>query len=144
MRRKMLLIASLFVIQSSIAGNDMAGNEIATNRMADNSGIKSSKARQGELLYLLKHDCGSCHGMTLKGGLGPALLPQRLAALPRDYLTNTIMNGREGTAMPGWGSMLTHSEAAWIAEQLQKGLAPQTAIASGDAARGDTAGGNEE
>jgi mono/diheme cytochrome c family protein len=28
-------------------------------------------ARQAELLHLLKHDCGSCHGMTRKGGLGP-------------------------------------------------------------------------
>ena len=34
--------------------------------------------RQAELRYLLKQDCGSCHGMTMKGGLGPALLPQTL------------------------------------------------------------------
>ena len=38
-------------------------------------------ARQNELLYFIKHDCGSCHGMTLKGGLGPALLPDSALVL---------------------------------------------------------------
>ena len=57
-------------------------------------------ARQAELLYLLKHDCGSCHGMTLKGGLGPALLPETLSALPKEYVVTTIMEGRKNTAMP--------------------------------------------
>jgi cytochrome c55X len=110
---KMLFIISLLITHSSMA--DMAS------------------ARQDELLYLLRHDCGSCHGMTLKGGLGPALLPQTLAAQPRDYLVTTIMEGRKDTAMPGWKSMLTQAEAAWIAEQLQKGLVPQTEIAEGKA-----------
>jgi len=35
-----------------------------------------SAERQTELLYLLKQDCGSCHGMTLQGGLGSSLLPE--------------------------------------------------------------------
>ena len=30
-----------------------------------------SAARQDELLHLLRQDCGSCHGLTLRGGLGP-------------------------------------------------------------------------
>ena len=36
-------------------------------------------ARQQELVHLVRQDCGSCHGMRLAGGLGPALLPARLA-----------------------------------------------------------------
>ncbi len=40
-----------------------------------------STQRQQELLHLLKHDCGSCHGMTLKGGLGPDLTTKRLNLL---------------------------------------------------------------
>ena len=86
-------------------------------------------ARQNELLYFVKHDCGSCHGMTLKGGLGPALLPQTLSAQPKSYLVNTILEGRKNTAMPPWKSMLTFDDASWIAEQLQQGLITDTQIA---------------
>ncbi|MBY0432057.1 MAG: cytochrome C oxidase Cbb3, partial [Rhodospirillales bacterium] len=35
-----------------------------------------SPARQAALFNLLAQDCGSCHGLTMKGGLGPALLPE--------------------------------------------------------------------
>jgi len=92
-----------------------------------NAGLDA--ARQSELLYFIKHDCGSCHGMTLKGGLGPALLPSTLSAKPKPYLINTILNGRENTAMPPWKPMLTIEEATWITEQLQTGLIESTQIA---------------
>lgn len=88
-------------------------------------------ARQNELVYFIKHDCGSCHGMTLKGGLGPALLPATLAAKPVEYLVTTIMEGRKNTAMPPWKTMLSQNDATWIAKQLQQGLIPQTKLATG-------------
>jgi len=81
-----------------------------------------STTRQTELMYLLKQDCGSCHGMTLKGGLGPALLPETLNGKPRQLLVTTILEGRTGTAMPPWKAMLTQDEAEWITVQLQQGL----------------------
>ena len=81
-----------------------------------------SATRQTELMYLLKQDCGSCHGMKLKGGLGPALLPESLNGKPTDLLVNTILEGRSGTAMPPWKAMLTHDEAEWISVQLQQGV----------------------
>ncbi len=90
-----------------------------------------ASSRQDELLYLIKHDCGSCHGMTLKGGLGPALLPETLAAQAKDYLAATIMEGRTNTAMPGWKGMLTQAEAVWMSEQLQHGITKQTEITKG-------------
>ncbi len=86
-------------------------------------------ARQDELLYFIKHDCGSCHGMTLKGGLGPALLPETLSAQPTGYLVTTIMEGRKNTAMPPWKTMLSHDDAIWIAEQLQSGSVLETKLA---------------
>jgi cytochrome c55X len=86
-------------------------------------------ARQNELLYFIKHDCGSCHGMTLKGGLGPALLPATLAAKPKAYLVATILEGRSNTAMPPWKTMLSHDDAAWITEQLQNGSIQATELA---------------
>jgi cytochrome c55X len=81
-----------------------------------------SPARRGELITLVRQDCGSCHGLTLKGGLGPALLPDVLRDKPADSLQATIVYGRPGTAMPPWKRFLSEAEAAWIVEQLQKGF----------------------
>ncbi len=77
--------------------------------------------RQAELESLLLQDCGSCHGLTLKGGLGPALRPENLAGRPRQWLIETIRNGRPGTAMPPWGSILSDEDIAWLAERLLAG-----------------------
>ena len=79
-------------------------------------------SRQQELLYLLKHDCGSCHGMTLKGGLGPSLLPEALSGKPAGLLVSTILDGRTNTAMPPWKTMLTQDEAEWLTAQLLQGV----------------------
>jgi len=78
-------------------------------------------ARQAELLHLLKHDCGSCHGMTRKGGLGPALLPENLRDKPEELLVYTILEGRPGTPMPAWRGELSQAEAAWLVEMLNRG-----------------------
>jgi cytochrome c55X len=86
------------------------------------AGAEPGAARQRELVTLVRQDCGSCHGMTLKGGLGPALTPEALREKPVDSLTLTILNGRHGTAMPPWRPFVSEAEATWIVEQLQKGL----------------------
>ncbi|MCP5160799.1 MAG: cytochrome c [Hahellaceae bacterium] len=78
-----------------------------------------NEARQEELKHLLRHDCGSCHGMTLKGGLGPALSKQRLADKPDDFITYTILYGRTGTAMPPWQGILSEADARWLATYIK-------------------------
>jgi cytochrome c55X len=78
-------------------------------------------ARQAELMQLLKHDCGSCHGMTRKGGLGPALLPEALAARTDEQLVLTVLDGRPGTPMPPWRGLLTEAETVWLIEALRAG-----------------------
>jgi cytochrome c55X len=83
-----------------------------------------SAARQQELQDLLRHDCGACHGMTLKGGLGPPLTPEALAGKPLDYLTATVLHGRAGTPMPPWRPFLTDGEAGWLVRRLQGGGGP--------------------
>lgn len=77
--------------------------------------------RQAELLALLQQDCGSCHGSTLKGGLGPALLPEQLAGRSRELLISTVRDGRPGTAMPPWGPILTNSEIGWLVDRILAG-----------------------
>jgi cytochrome c55X len=78
-------------------------------------------ARQAELTHLVRQDCGSCHGMTLKGGLGPALTRDALRDKPADSLVVTVLYGRPGTAMPPWRTFVSEAEAAWIVRQLQEG-----------------------
>jgi len=77
--------------------------------------------RQTQLLYLLKHDCGSCHGMTRKGGLGPALLPENLHDRPEELLVTAILDGRPGTPMPPWRGELSAADARWLVEALNRG-----------------------
>lgn len=92
---------------------------ISNTALANKSEI--SKTRQKELFHIVKQDCGSCHGMTLKGGLGTSILPEDLVNKPVNFLTYTIMNGRPGTAMPPWKAIFSQSEAKWIAQQLKQG-----------------------
>ena len=87
-----------------------------------NAEVPLSTARRSELITLVRQDCGSCHGLTLQGGLGPALLPQTLQDKPADYLQFVILNGRPGTAMPPWSRFLNETEVAWVVRNLQKGF----------------------
>lgn len=61
-------------------------------------------------LYATK--CAGCHGANRQGvsGLGPALTPERLAALSNAEIKETILNGRSGTAMPTFKAALSPEE----------------------------------
>lgn len=76
--------------------------------------------RQDELRNLLEQDCGSCHGMTRKGGLGPALTVEALKDKPIEYLTYTIREGRPGTPMPPWKNLLNEADINWLAQALKR------------------------
>jgi cytochrome c55X len=78
-------------------------------------------ARQHELLRLLHQDCGSCHGLRLTGGLGPALTRQALQDKPDESLVATIVAGRNGTPMPPWKPFMTEDEARWLVARLKDG-----------------------
>lgn len=53
--------------------------------------------------------CAVCHGANRQGvpGLAPALTPQSLAALGDAEIRNVILDGRTGTAMPGFKASLS-------------------------------------
>lgn len=97
----------------------LAGNIFMMS--AESMAEAPNQERQQELTHLLKQDCGSCHGMTLKGGLGPALLPENLNDKPSYILVNTIKYGRETLAMPAWDGILTTPEIEWLVAQLKEG-----------------------
>ncbi len=73
---------------------------------------------------LVRQDCGACHGITLKGGLGPDIRPEALAGYDPATLQGVILDGIPGTAMPPWRPLLTDAEADWITEYLLKGDRP--------------------
>ncbi len=78
--------------------------------------------RKERLVHLLRHECGSCHGLKMLGGLGPALTPAAIHARSDEYLLETILEGVAGTPMPPWRSIVTPEEAAWLVEQLREGV----------------------
>lgn len=80
-----------------------------------------SAERQGQLERLLLQDCGSCHGMRLTGGLGPALTRHAIAGKPRETLIATVTYGRPDTAMPAWNALLSEQEIAWLVDRLIEG-----------------------
>ncbi|MFV0476484.1 MAG: c-type cytochrome [Parahaliea sp.] len=78
--------------------------------------------RQVELESFLEQDCGSCHGLQRRGGLGSPLLPESLRAVDDATLVQIILEGIPGTAMPPWKALLSEEEAAFLVQQLRKGL----------------------
>jgi cytochrome c55X len=74
------------------------------------------------LEHMLKQDCGSCHGLTMKGGLGLPLTPDALQGKPPELIASVILDGIPGTAMPPWRPLLSEDEALWMANYLKKGM----------------------
>lgn len=107
-----LVIFAIGLMGAAAGANSIAGEAL-------------SEQRQQELLYLLRQDCGSCHGMTLKGGLGPSLLPPALAEKPAEYLQQVIAKGVPGTAMPPWENMLQAEEIDFLVDYLTRPAAAQ-------------------
>lgn len=79
--------------------------------------------RAEQLERLVRHDCGSCHGMTLKGGLGPDIGAEKLSGAAPEAIAQIILNGVPDTPMPPWRPLLSDDEALWIANYLLKGTA---------------------
>ncbi|MCB2128194.1 MAG: cytochrome c [Rhodobacteraceae bacterium] len=77
--------------------------------------------RAAELEHVVIQDCGSCHGLTLKGGLGSPLTRDALDGADAETLASIILDGVPDTAMPPWRPLLTEDEALWIAQYLLQG-----------------------
>ena len=77
--------------------------------------------RIAQLNEMVREDCGSCHGMTLKGGLGRPLLPEYFEGRDKETIAGIILDGIPGTAMPPWRGLLSEAEVAWIASALKDG-----------------------
>lgn len=90
---------------------------------------QAASEHEQKLIRMVRQDCGSCHGMRLTGGLGPALTREALVDKPVESLASTIYHGRPGTPMAPWRTMLSLADAQWIAQQLAQGFPEETARA---------------
>jgi cytochrome c55X len=77
-----------------------------------------------KLANLVRQDCGSCHGLTLDGGLGKPLTVVHLRAWSSEQLVSIILDGVPGTPMPPWRPLISEADARWIADRLQQGNLP--------------------
>jgi len=82
--------------------------------------IDADKAKALE--HLVVQDCGSCHGLTLNGGLGSPITQDRMQHYAREDLSGIILDGVPGTAMPPWRLLISEAEALWIADYLRGAL----------------------
>ncbi len=105
-----------------LAGVLMALSALAAQAMA----APPDAARVKALIHLVRQDCGSCHGMTLKGGLGKPLLPRDLAGRDAQTLAEIILDGIPDTPMPPWRGQLSRADALWIARKLKEGFPHET------------------
>ncbi len=78
-----------------------------------------TESKQQQLDNLLKHDCGSCHGINRNGGLGPSLLVSDMEKYSLESLAAVILNGLPGTAMPPWSDLISAEEARYLANRLK-------------------------
>ncbi len=85
------------------------------------SGVAAGGERAVEMRNFLRNDCGACHGMTLQGGLGPALTPVALTGRSAEELRLVIRDGRSGTAMPQWRGQLSDADIDALVEILLTG-----------------------
>ena len=99
-----------------------AASSLALLLAAAAAAAQPAPARRAELVELVRQDCGACHGLMLKGGLGPSLEPASLAEKDAEALAFVVLHGRRGTPMPPWRAHLTGDEARWIVDSLKKGL----------------------
>ncbi len=63
-------------------------------------------------------ECQGCHGPIHQGGVGSDLRPKALKKKSHEMLAETILNGRENTAMPAWNSSFSKDDAAGMVNWL--------------------------
>lgn len=114
------VLAILFGLAVIIAAVPMARSAAVAEPAR---GVVDATTR-ARLAHLVVQDCGSCHGLTLQGGLGKPLLPETLSDRSTEIVAEIILDGIPGTPMPPWRGLLSRDEALAIADMLKTGALP--------------------
>ena len=72
--------------------------------------------------------CATCHQADGSGltPAFPALTPSAVANRPLGDTINVVLNGRQGTAMQAWGSMLSPADIAAVLTYLRNAFGNET------------------
>ena len=116
----LMLSAIGYVALAALAA--LAISSLVSPAHAETGATAPTPERQKELVHLVRQECGFCHGLRLTGGLGSPLTAEAMKDRPGEAMVITILQGRPGTAMPGWAPFLTEQETQWIVQQLQQGF----------------------
>ena len=82
----------------------------ATMAMAGTSNMDFAK--------VFEKECQGCHGPIHQGGVGSDLRPKALKKKNREFLAETILNGRKNTAMPAWKEKFSKDDATGMIDWL--------------------------
>lgn len=110
------------IVASGLSGVSIAFALMLPGMVSAETAFEPDAERAQALIRMVRQDCGSCHGLTLQGGLGPALTAQALEDKPFEFLFATLHRGRPGTPMPPFLGILTEQESAWIVHKLVEGF----------------------
>ncbi len=111
-----MVAARWLILLLALAGG-VAGHTFAVEVV-----VEPGVLRRQALVRMVRQDCGSCHGLTLNGGIGPPLTVAALEQQSQESLTATILHGRPGTPMPPFLGLLEEQEVRWIVRQLLAGF----------------------
>ncbi|MGX9352392.1 c-type cytochrome [Shimia sp. W99] len=99
--------------------NALTGNAVFTGALfLATMALATDAIDPDALKRLVVQDCGSCHGLTLKGGLGPDLRPETIEHYDVEVLRDVILDGIPDTPMPPWRPLMSEAEAEWVARYL--------------------------
>ena len=118
----LLLILCAVTLNSVVLATAFFGS--ATDFVSGKAPAMLDSNRQDQLEHLLVHDCGSCHGLTMAGGLGSPLTASALHDKSESYLFTAISEGIPGTPMPGWAPLLSDRDIEWLVARLLNGERP--------------------
>ncbi len=93
-----------------ILGLAVATSFVATMAIAGTSSM--------DFAQKFEKECQGCHGPIHQGGVGSDLRPKALKKKNREMLAETIMNGRDNTAMPAWNSTFSKDDASGMIDWL--------------------------
>lgn len=115
---KKMMLSAVIAILVIACGNSTSGN--ASDSTASNSSTAttaSAGAPDGEKIY--KQYCVTCHG--LYGDMGASgAFNLTTSTLSLEERINVITNGREGTTMVGFKSILDEEKIKAVAQYIEK------------------------
>src|SRR3990167_11491795 len=83
------------------------------------SGMLVQAASTMDVEKVFEKECQGCHGPNLEGGVGSDLRPAVTAKKNAYALTEVILNGRAGTAMPSFKDKFSKDDADKMVDYIQ-------------------------